>query len=326
MKRNLKISVIGAGTWGTTVANLLSEKGEDVVIWAREDDVCKSINTKHINEIFLKNIKLHKKLKATNSIEEALNHADILINAVPVQFMRNVYKSTKTKEKKIIINLSKGIEIKTLSLPSQILKEIFKHDVYTISGPNFAIEIANKKPSATTVSGADEKIRKKIQKLFYTQYLRVYENDDIIGCEVSGAVKNVIAIAGGMCDALNLGYNAKAALITRGLNEIRKLGKKLGAKDITFLGLSGIGDLVLSCNSKMSRNYTAGYEIAKTGKYHQNLHIAEGIFTAKAVYLLSKRLKVEMPISKEVYRVIYEGKKTLDALGSLMSRKIKPEF
>ncbi len=328
MQKNLKISAIGAGTWGTVIANLLSSKGFDVLIWAREEEVVKSINERHINTLFLKDIKLHKNLRATASIDQAINYADIIINAVPVQFIKNVYSNIyiKTKNKKIIVNLSKGIDTQTLHFPSQILKDIFGQDIYFLSGPNFAIEIAQKKPSATTISGKSQKIRKKLQLIFHTDYFRVYENDDITGCEIAGAVKNVIAIAAGMCDALNLGYNAKAALITRGINEIRRLGKEFGAKDITFFGLAGIGDLVLTCNSKISRNYTAGYEIAKNGRYQDKTHIAEGIFTSKAVHILAQKLKIDMPISEEVYSVIYEMKKPLDALKSLMSRKIKAEF
>ncbi len=328
MQKNLRISTIGAGTWGTVIANLLSSKGFDVLIWAREEEVLKSINEKHINTLFLNGIKLHKNLRATASIDEAINHADIIINAVPVQFIKNVYSNApiKLKNKKIIVNLSKGIDTNTLQFPSQILKDIFRQEIYSLSGPNFAIEIVQKKPSATTISGKSKKIRKKLQLIFHTDYFRVYENDDIVGCEVSGAVKNVIAIAAGMCDALNLGHNAKAALITRGLNEIRRLGRKLGAKDITFFGLAGIGDLVLTCNSKISRNYTAGYEIAKNGKYHDKIHVVEGIFTVKAVHILANKLKIDMPISEEVYSVIYENKKPFHALKSLMLRKIKPEF
>lgn len=322
-----KISVIGAGTWGTTIANLIALKGNGVKIWAREKEVIENINKKNENHVFLKGIKLSRNLTASSDLEEVIKDADIIINAVPVQYIRSTYSSVKNiKKNKIILNLSKGIEISTLKLPSEILKEIFKTDTYSISGPNFAVEIARQKPAATTVSGPNIKIRRYIQKLIHTHYLRVYENDDIKGCEIAGAVKNVIAIAAGMCDALDLGHNTKAALITRGLNEIRRLGKKIGARDITFLGLSGIGDLILTCNSNISRNYRAGYDIVKKGEISDKIHIIEGLYTAKAVYKLTMLHNIEMPISKEVYNIIYRKKDPYSALKTLMTRKLKSEF
>lgn len=329
MIKKMKISVLGAGAWGTTIANLLAHKGFDVLIWAREKSVKKSINEKNENKIFLKGIKLSKKLIATNNLSN-ISDSDIIINAIPTQYIRPTLKDIKIKENAIILSLSKGIEINTYERPSEILHDIFHKDVYVLSGPNFAVEISKKKPAATTIAGKDEKIRKILQEILKTEYLRVYENDDVIGTEIGGAVKNVIAIAAGMSDKLNLGHNTKAALITRGLNEIRKLGKKLGAKDITFLGLSGIGDLILTCNSNISRNYSLGYKIA-SGKeplktISEMKQIAEGAKTAKALYKLSKKLSIEMPISVEVYRVIYEGKSPQKALETLMTRKPKPEF
>ncbi len=332
MYEKTEIGVIGAGSWGTTIANLLSEKGFKVKIWAKEREVIKSINEKNENDIFLRGIKLHKKLKAFKNIEEIFT-SNIIIVAVPTQYIRATltkYTETLSKNKSIILSLAKGIELNTFERPSEILKEIFKKDIYVLSGPNFAIEIAQKKPAASTVAGKDKKIRKYIQRTLNTEYFRVYENDDVIGTEIGGAVKNVIAIAAGMADALELGNNAKAALITRGLNEIRRLGKKLGAKDITFLGLSGMGDLILTCNSKISRNYTFGYLIGKGEKKEEILtkskYEIEGVKTAKALKEFSKTLKIEMPISNEVYYVIYENKKPQQALKSLMNRKLKEEF
>ncbi|MCX7641994.1 MAG: NAD(P)-dependent glycerol-3-phosphate dehydrogenase [Elusimicrobiales bacterium] len=324
---NYNISVIGAGTWGTTIANLLAIKNFKVKIWAKEHDIVKSINHKRENSIFLKGIKLSKNITAFNSIDETLNNANIIINAVPVQYIREVYSNIKEFNTNVIVlNLSKGIEVKTLKTPSQILKEIFKSDIYILSGPNFAIEIAQKKPAATTIAGEKPKIRKLLQLIFHTSYFRVYENDDIVGCEISGALKNVIAIAAGMCDALELGYNTKAALITRGLNEIRRIGKIFGAKDITFLGLAGIGDLVLTCNSMISRNYQVGYNIVKNGKIIDKLHIAEGIFTSKAVKIISEKFNIEAPISEQVYNVLYRHKSPQKVLKNLMLRRLKSEF
>lgn len=326
--KKIRFAVIGGGSWGTTIADLLATKGFKVKLWAREREVVESINSKNINEFYLPQIKLSKNLRAFEDINAAISGVDVLINAVPVQFIRKVFNQIKERKNiRIVLNLSKGIEIDTLKIPSEILTEFFKPDIiYTLSGPNFATEIAQKKPAATTIAGKDRKTRILLQKIFSTPYFRVYENDDIIGCEIAGAVKNVVAIAAGISDAMGFGNNAKAALITRGLNEIRNLGKTKGAKDITFLGLSGLGDLVLTCNSNISRNYTFGYNIAKYRKINQGLYIAEGFYTAKAVYNLSKKLAIQMPISHQVYMIIYKKKDPKKALTDLMSRKPKAEF
>lgn len=327
----IKISIIGAGTWGTAMAKLLAEKGYRVNIWARESEVIKSINEHNENRQFLKGIKLPQNLQAYSDINECIKDSKIIINAVPTQFIRDTFSNIHNQIKtQYILSLSKGIEVKTFERPSEILKDVLKKDVYVLSGPNFATEIAAKKPAATTIAGRNEKIRKYLQKVINTSYFRVYENDDIVGIEVSGALKNVMAIAAGMADAIGLGNNAKAALITRGLNEIRKLGKKLGAKDITFLGLSGIGDLLLTCNSNISRNYTVGQRIGKGEKIEEIItsmnHIAEGIKTSYAVYKFSKKVNVDMPITREVYLVLYKNKNPKDAAISLMSRSLKSEF
>jgi len=330
MDTNKKIIVFGAGSWGTTIANLLSEKGFKVSIWVKEKELTNTINKKHINDIYLKGIRLSKNLISFNEIQEIYD-CDILINAIPTQYIKETLSKIKQiNPKTIIVSLSKGIEINTFKRPSEILYEIFKKDVYVLSGPNFAIEIAFKKPAATTIAGKDKKIRQFLQKVFSTSYFRVYENDDIVGVEIAGAVKNVIAIAAGMCDALKLGNNAKAALITRGLNEMRKLGRKLGAKDITFLGLSGLGDLILTCNSTISRNYSVGYMLGK-GKNINHIikntrHIAEGIKTSFALKKLSDKLKIDMPISLEVYKVIYKNHEPQKTVENLMSRSLKSEF
>jgi glycerol-3-phosphate dehydrogenase (NAD(P)+) len=327
----INISVIGAGTWGTAMAKLLAGKGHNVNIWAREDEVVKDINQHNENKLFLQGVKLPKNLKAYSDINDCINNSTIIINAVPTQFIRDTFSKINKKIKTdYILSLSKGIEVNTFERPSEILKDVLKKDVYVLSGPNFATEIASQKPAATTIAGRDKRVRKYLQQIINTQYFRVYENDDIIGIEISGALKNVMAIAAGMADAIGLGNNAKAALITRGLNEIRKLGKKMGAKDITFLGLSGIGDLLLTCNSNISRNYTVGYRIGRGEKIKDIItsmnHIAEGIKTSYAVYKFSKKVDVDMPITKEVYSVLYKDKNPKDAATSLMSRSLKPEF
>ncbi len=331
MRENHSITVLGAGAWGTTIAALLAEKGFKTTIWSREDKVVEEINEKHLNTFFLKGISLPTFLKASKDLPELFNRADIIVNAIPTQYIRNTLSPLKLKaDKKIILSVSKGIELETFKRPSQILGEILKKEVYVISGPNFATEIAQHKPAATVISGPSQKIREKLQKIFSTEYFRVYENKDITGTEIAAAMKNVIAIAAGISDAIGLGYNAKAALITRGLNEIRLLGKKMGARDMTFMGLSGIGDLLLTCNSGLSRNYTLGRKIGEGIKPGQILsqmkQVAEGAKTSEALSKLAHKLGIEMPITKEVYLIIYHNKQPMKALKSLMGRKIGPEF
>lgn len=326
------IAVIGAGSWGTTLANLLSKKGFDVVIWAREKSVADEINYKKENSVYLPNIKLPERLSATTDIFEAVKRARFIINAVPTQFIRGVFTPLKDSlnEENVIVSGSKGIEKETLKTPSMILKELFNKEVYVLSGPTFAIEVAQEKPTAVTISGKERKERILLQEVFSTTYFRVYEHDDPLGAEIGGAVKNVIAIAAGICNALQLGNNARAALITRGLYEIVRLGKKLGAKEITFSGLSGLGDLFLTCTSNLSRNYTVGYRLGKGESFEEisrSMHsVAEGVETSFSTMQLSKKLNVEMPITAEVYYVLYEGKNPAVAAQDLMNRTLKPEF
>lgn len=326
------IAVIGAGSWGTTLASLLSKKGFDVIIWARRKEVAESITYAKQNPDYLPDIKLSNSLIATTDIFEAVKKARYIVSAVPTQYIRAVFSPlvNQIETEVVIISVSKGIEKDSLKTPSMILKELFQRDIYVLSGPSFAVEVAKEKPTAVTVSGMDRTRRLILQEIFSTNYFRVYEHDDLIGAEVGGAVKNVIAIAAGVCDALQLGANAKAALITRGLHEIMRLGRKMGAKEITFSGLSGIGDLFLTCTSKLSRNYMVGYrigcgesieEISKSMK-----SVAEGVETSFSLMKLSETLQIEMPITTEVYRVLYKGKNPKEAVESLMNRTLKPEF
>lgn len=326
------IAIIGAGSWGTTIANLLSKKGFDVIIWAREKAVADAINYRKENSVYLPNIKLSEGLSATTDIFEAVKKVRFIINAVPTQFIRTVFNPIRDSlnNENIVVSASKGIEKETLKTPSMILKELLDKEVYVLSGPSFAIEVAQERPTAVTISGTEKRERILLQEIFSTHYFRVYEHDDPLGAEIGGAVKNVIAIAAGICDALQLGKNAKAALITRGLHEIIRLGKKMGAKEITFSGLSGLGDLFLTCTSNLSRNYTVGYRLGKGEPFEEilkSMHsVAEGVETSLSVMQLSKKLNVEMPIAAEVYYVIYEGKDPAVAAHDLMNRTLKPEF
>mgnify|MGYP001033641870 CR=1 FL=1 len=326
------IAVIGAGSWGTTLASLLSKKGFDVIIWAREKEIVDSINNKKENTVYLPGISLSENLICTDDLFEAIKKARFIINVVPTQFIRNVFSQIKNKinDENIIVSASKGIEKNTLKTPSQILEEILNKKIYVLSGPSFAIEVAKEKPTAVTISGESIKERLLLQEIFSTNYFRVYEHDDPIGAEIGGAVKNVIAIASGICDALELGNNARAALITRGLHEIMRLGKKMGAKERTFSGLSGLGDLFLTCTSTLSRNYTVGYRLGKGETFEEITKsmrsVAEGVETSQSALELSKKLEIEMPITEQVYQVIYEGKDPKKATEDLMNRTLKPEF
>jgi glycerol-3-phosphate dehydrogenase (NAD(P)+) len=326
------IAVIGAGSWGTTLASLLSKKGFDVIIWAREREIVDSINNKRENTVYLPGISLPDNLICTDDLFEAIKKARFIINVVPTQFIRNVFSQLKNKinEDNIIVSASKGIEKNTLKTPSQILEEILNKKIYVLSGPSFAIEVAKEKPTAVTISGANINERLLLQEIFSTHYFRVYEHDDPIGAEIGGAIKNVIAIASGICDALELGNNARAALITRGLHEIMRLGEKIGAKQRTFSGLSGLGDLFLTCTSTLSRNYTVGYRLGKGETFEEitksKRSVAEGVETSQSAMELSKKLEIEMPITEQVYQVIYEGKDPKKATDDLMNRTLKPEF
>uniref|UniRef100_A0A7C4AJK8 Glycerol-3-phosphate dehydrogenase [NAD(P)+] n=1 Tax=Thermodesulfovibrio aggregans TaxID=86166 RepID=A0A7C4AJK8_9BACT len=326
------IAVIGAGSWGTTLASLLSKKGFDVIIWAREKQIADSINLRKENSVYLPNINLPEMLSATTDIVEAVKKARFIINAVPTQYIRTVFTQLRNSlnDENVVVSASKGIEKGSFKTPSMILSEILNKEIYVLSGPTFAIEVAQEKPTAVTISGAEKKQRILLQEIFSTPYFRVYEHDDPLGAEIGGAIKNVIAIAAGICDALEFGNNARAALITRGLHEIMRLGKKMGAKEITFSGLSGIGDLFLTCTSRLSRNYTVGYRLGKGESFEEisrsMLSVAEGIETSLSAYELSKKLDVEMPITAEVYYVIYEGKNPAVAAQDLMNRTLKPEF
>lgn len=326
------IAVIGAGSWGTTLASLLAKKGFDVILWARERETVEAIREKKENTVYLPGIRLPDNLYYTDNLFEAVKRARFIVNVVPTQFIRSVFSIIKSSlnNENTIVSASKGIEKKTLKTPSQILEEILGKKVYVLSGPSFALEVAQEKPTAVTISGPEIKDRLLLQEVFSTSYFRVYEHDDPIGAEIGGAVKNVIAIASGICDALELGNNARAALITRGLHEIMRLGKRMGAKEITFSGLSGLGDLFLTCTSTLSRNYTVGLRLGR-GETIEEISrsmrfVAEGVETSQSAMELSLKLGVEMPITEQVYQVIYQGKSPKEAAKDLMNRTLKPEF
>lgn len=329
---NSYISVIGAGSWGTTLASLLAEKGYDVTLWAHEKELAENINEKNVNNIYLPDVVLPGALKATSSLVEAVAKARYVLSVVPTQFIRSVFNQVKHHigDETVIISASKGIEIDTLLTPSQILKEVLKRPVSALSGPSFAEEVLKKLPTAVTLATEDKKTALLLQEIFNTDYFRVYTHDDIIGVEIGGALKNIIAIASGICDGLGLGYNARASLITRGLSEITRFGVSMNAREITFSGLSGIGDLVLTCTGPLSRNFTVGQKLGRGQKLSdiigQTKTVAEGVTTTLSAYLLAQKLEMEMPITEQVYLALYKDKAPADAVRALMNRSLKPEF
>ena len=334
--KNTIVAVIGGGAWGTALANLLGEKGVKVNLWVYESDLCKIIKEKRENTFFLPEVKLSENILPSVSMKEASEGVRIFIIASPSHVLRSVLNSLKEYIPKdvIIVSVTKGIENDTLKLPSQIFEEILSKEIYNstayLSGPTFAKEVINKLPTAATIAAKDRGIAEYIQTLFNTTYFRIYTHTDIIGVEIGGAIKNVIAIAAGASDGLEFGNSARAALITRGLTEMVRLGTAMGADPVTFTGLSGIGDLVLTCTGDLSRNRSVGIKLGQGIKLDEILRdmrmVAEGVKTTKSAYALGKKHKVELPIINEVYAILYEGKSPKDAVVNLMGRALKKEF
>ncbi|NWF75925.1 MAG: NAD(P)-dependent glycerol-3-phosphate dehydrogenase [Nitrospirae bacterium] len=326
------ISVIGAGSWGTTLACLLSQKGYDVTLWVHEKKLAEIIDRTRVNSLYLPEITIPDMLKITNEISDAVKNARYLLNAVPAQYTRSVFKEAVPyiTEKKLIISASKGIERGTLLTVSLILKEMTNQSIAVLSGPSFAKEVIKKLPTAVTIATENKNDGIILQEIFNINNFRVYTHDDILGVELGGALKNVFAIAAGIADSLGLGNNARASLITRGLVEMTRLGIAMGAKEKTFSGLSGIGDLVLTCTSPLSRNYTVGLKLGQGMKLgeilNQTRSVAEGVTTAESAYELSKKYNIEMPIVEQIYKVLYQNKEPSLAVKDLMERSLKSEF
>jgi len=326
------IAVIGAGSWGTTLAHLLSSKGFEIALWVYEKDLSEEIRQTRINSVYLPDIELPDNIHVTGSLEEALKKARYIVNAVPAQYTRSIFKELLPHliDESIIISVAKGIERGTLLTVSSILKELSAHPVAVLSGPSFAKEVIKKLPTAVTLATENIHAGVLLQEIFNVNHFRVYTHDDMLGVELGGSLKNVMAIASGIADSLGLGNNARASLITRGLVEMTRLGIAMGAKERTFSGLSGIGDLVLTCSSPLSRNYTVGVKLGQGMKLKDILtqmrSVAEGVPTAESAYELSKKYRIEMPIIEQVYKVLYEDKDAALAVKDLMERSLKSEF
>jgi glycerol-3-phosphate dehydrogenase (NAD(P)+) len=332
-----KVSIIGAGSFGTAMAVVLGDKGIPVAIWAREKEVTAGINKNHINPEYLSDVKLPNIVKASNSIEEALKNTEMVVFATPSHALREVAKRVKPflTGKEIVVTISKGIEKDSLMTPSQILVDvlgdaILEDQIGVLIGPSHAEEVGKYKPTTVVASAYSTRVARIIQDTFMTPMFRVYLNQDILGVEIGGALKNIMAIAAGIVDGAELGDNAKAALMTRGLHEMKRMGTALGASQDTFSGLTGMGDLIVTCTSQHSRNRYVGYNIGKGKKLDEIISgmnmVAEGVKTAQSVHQWALKNSVEMPITEAVYKVLFENFDPKDAVDELMTRNAKEEI
>jgi len=331
-----RIAVIGAGSWGTTLAHHLTVKGLDVILWVRESEIAAQIRNEGMNSIFLPGIPLARTLRVTQTFEEALEHCGLVLLAAPSHVYRDILKALKPHlaVPLPLLSATKGIENDTLMMMSEVTRDVLgdaQADRFAcLAGPSFAREVARRYPTAVTINSSDLALAQDLQNLLATDDLRVYAGRDVIGAQLGGALKNVIAIAAGAADGLNFGHNARAALITRGLAEITRLGLAMGAEPFTFAGLAGIGDLVLTCTGDLSRNRTVGLKLGQgqslDGILAASEMVAEGIRTARAAGALAERLAVEMPITQKVNEILYAGKAPRDAVKELMTRSLKAEW
>ncbi|AHK30392.1 glycerol-3-phosphate dehydrogenase (NAD) [Rhodococcus opacus PD630] len=330
-----KAAVLGAGSWGTAFAKVLADAGTDVTMWARRGEVAESIVSRHENTDYLPGIALPPSLTATDDARAALDGADIVVLAVPSQSLRDNLQvwSPMIPENATLLSLAKGIETGTLMRMSQVIIQVTGADpgrVAVLSGPNLAREIAIGQPAATVVACTDSTRALELQKASATGYFRPYTNSDVIGCEIGGACKNVIALACGMASGIGLGENTIASIITRGLAEIIRLGVALGAKPATLAGLAGVGDLVATCTSPLSRNRSFGERLGQGGSIESaqaatHGQVAEGVKSCSSVRALAASYDVEMPLTDAVHRVCHEGLVVQDAIGQLLGRRTKPE-
>jgi glycerol-3-phosphate dehydrogenase (NAD(P)+) len=331
-----KVAVIGGGSWGTALAFLVARSGAPVTQWARDKYLVAEIQERRQNPIYMMGFDYPDNLQATNNLTEAVRDAKFIISVTPSHTVRHVMADSAPylDPNAIIISASKGIEQGSLALMSDVLKEVlpkrFENRLSFLAGPSFAREVVEKKPTAVVVAAEDSTIADEVQSLFSVENMLVYTTQDVIGAELGGALKNVIAIAAGIGEGMELGANAQAAIITRGIAEIGRVAVKLGGEIITLAGLAGVGDLTLTCTGKLSRNRSFGYELGR-GKTRPEIErsmrqVAEGVRTAKSAYELAVKNQVEMPITDQVYKVLYEDLPARQALKNLMSRVVKKEF
>ncbi len=330
-----KIGVVGAGAWGTALAMLLSDKGHEVTLWVYEKDLAGEMERTRENRVYLPGFTLPGPIKITSALDTAVKDKAIVLSVVPSHTARAVSKQFAPFLSKdaILVSASKGIEIDTLMPLSEVFKDVLPRQFHDrlcfLSGPSFAKEVAQKMPTAVALASYVPEAGRKAQEVFSSAYFRVYTNSDVIGVELAGSLKNVVAIAAGVLEGMGYGYNTMAALLTRGLAEMARLGIAMGGNLQTFSGLAGMGDLVLTCTGGLSRNRTLGTRLGKGEKLGDIMNgmktVAEGVKTAKAARDLARKFNVEMPIVDEVCQLLYEGKEPKQAVRDLMSRELRGE-
>ncbi len=334
-----KIAVIGAGAWGTALSIVLGRKGaHQVCLWAHEPEVCESINTRRVNDLFLAGEPIPEAVTASNNLETALHGADIVVSVMPSHHTRRVFQAMlpHLRPEMLFVSATKGIENNSLLRMTEVITELvrsgrqFMPRIGAISGPTFAKEVARGDPTALTIASGDPDLVTAIQNEFSDPRFRVYTNDDMVGVELGGALKNIVAIAAGVCDGLNLGHNSVAALITRGLAEITRLTVACGGRPETMAGLAGLGDLVLTCTGGLSRNRSVGVELGRGRRLDEiiaGMHgmVAEGVLTTNAAIGLADKMGVEMPITEQMHAVLQQGKSVHDAIRDLMGRRSTSE-
>jgi len=332
----LNAAVIGAGAFGTALANILVDAGSEVTLWVREPDLCRTIAETRENTLFMPGFELPPQIRPTNDLAEAAQGRDLVVVAVPTAFLRGVVSEAAQAfdEGTVLLTVSKGIEVGTELTMADVLRDVLPLPLHRnlafLSGPSFAKELMKRYPTTVSVAAQDLELARRVQAALTTDYMRLYTTNDVIGVEVGGAVKNVMAIAAGIVDGLGFGLNTRAALLTRGLAEITRLGVRMGANPLTFAGLAGMGDLVLTCTGDLSRNRQVGLKLGQGMKLTQILeqmhNVAEGVRTTRSVFALSRSLGVEMPIVEQVHAILYDDKSPKKAVVDLMSRTPKHEL
>jgi len=335
-RNGMEIGLIGGGSWGTAQAKLLAENGHRVQMWCHEEWLPEVINERHENSEFLPGYTLPEEVRATHDLKATVRDKDVIVSVPPTQFVRDVLGrvADDIPTGTPLVSASKGIENDTLMLVSDILEDVLPSRVHPylsyLSGPSFAVEVAEQQPTAVTVASYNQSLAAEVQELYSNNYFRVYTSTDVRGVEIGGAVKNVIAIAAGAIKGMGLGQNPLAGMITRGLHEISRLATTLGSNPLTLKGLAGMGDLVLTCTSDLSRNQTVGRKLGQGMSLDEILEdmnmVAEGVKTSISVHELAQQADVEMPISEQVYRVLHEDKSAAEAMRDLMDRELKPEI
>lgn len=327
-----RVAVLGAGSWGTTLGHLLACKGDEVRLWAYEPEVVDAVNRERENRLFLPGVPLSSRIRAFGDQRDAVAGCEVVVSAPPSHAVRSVIEGLgdAIPDGTLVVSATKGIETDTLALMSQVFGECWPHVRYAaLSGPSFAAEVCQGQPTAVVAAARDQGTAQAAQRVFATATLRVYRNLDVIGVELGGALKNVIAVATGIAEGLGMGHNPRAALITRGLAEITRLGQAMGADPLTFAGLAGMGDLVLTATGSLSRNRSLGVALGQGRRYEEyraaHRSVAEGANTSRAGAELGRKLGIELPITEQVCDVLFRDKPPREALAELMGRELKSE-